>query len=148
MNCPYCTHTETSVVDIRKSEGGIVNRRRRECEKCGKRFTTYERTELLTITVIKKDGRKEPFNREKIVSGIRKACEKRPVTEDRIQEVADDIERKIRRRKSTEIQSREIGEIVMKRLKTLDAVAYVRFASVYREFDDVKKFKDEIKSIT
>ena len=143
MKCPYCQGNELKVVDKRNASDLI--RRRRECISCEKRFTTYEKIEGIDITVIKKDGRREPFNREKLVKGIAVACEKRPVTSEAIKEVADCIEASIRKRKSTEIKSGAIGEIVVRKLRALDEVAYMRFASVYRSFDNIKAFEQEIK---
>jgi transcriptional repressor NrdR len=144
MQCPYCTHNTTSVLDSRVSEEAI--RRRRECDSCSKRFTTYERVELLDLAVVKKDGRREPFDRQKLVRGIMRACEKRPVTTERIKRVVDEVELAVRQHK-TEIPSRKVGELVMAKLKTLDAVAYVRFASVYRRFTDASQFAEEVAKL-
>ena len=142
MKCPYCENEDTKVVDKRDSEG--FTRRRRECLKCEKRFTTYERPEI-NLVIIKKDGRREQFDREKVKSGIVKACEKRPVSMEAIEDVIDDIEIKLRKMNSTEIPSSKIGELIMKKLFKLDEVAYIRFASVYRSFDSPKEFEKEVK---
>ena len=147
MKCPYCGDTETKVVDKRETGEFEATRRRRECLKCEKRFTTYERVENLNLIVIKKSGEKEPFDKEKIRKGILKACEKRPVTLEQIDKMVDKIEGEIRKLKTTEIKSEQIGKKVISALKKLDKVAYLRFASVYRSFDDVKDFEKEIKEI-
>jgi transcriptional repressor NrdR len=145
MRCPYCFNEDTKVVDKRDSKDST--RRRRECLKCEKRFTTYERTEL-SLVVIKKDGRKEEFSREKLKKGLLLACEKRPnINEEDIEEIVDIIEAKLMRRTSNEIDSRIIGEMVMKKLLKMDKVAYVRFATVYRSFGDVKDIEKELKMI-
>lgn len=146
MKCPFCSSTELKVIDKRESVDDS-NRRRRECLKCGKRFTTYERIEMVEITVIKKDGRREPFNRDKISRGITKACEKRPVSGETIQDVVDKIEAEILSSESTEIKSTNIGDLIMKYLKKLDEIAYIRFASVYREFKDLREFENELKTL-
>ncbi len=147
MRCPYCAHMETKVLDSRDAEDLAVTRRRRECEKCQKRFTTYERVEFLDLVVRKKDGKTEPFDRKKIESGIMKACEKRPISHEKIEETVDQIEREIRKKEGTEISSSEIGAMVMENLKKLDKVAYIRFASVYREFADLDEFETEVKKL-
>jgi len=147
MKCPYCGDTETKVVDKRETGEFEATRRRRECLKCEKRFTTYERVENLNLIVIKKSGEKEPFDKEKIRKGILKACEKRPVTLEQIDKMVDKIEGEIRKLKTTEIKSEQIGKKVISALKKLDKVAYLRFASVYRSFDDVKDFEREIREI-
>lgn len=147
MKCPFCENTETKVVDKRETEEFDTTRRRRECLKCEKRFTTYERIEGLNLSIIKKDGRKEPFNKEKIRNGILKACEKRAITLEQIDNIVDKIECELRKLKTTEIKSEKIGEKVINALKKLDKVAYLRFASVYRRFDDIKDFEKEIKEI-
>lgn len=147
MKCPYCTHSETKVVDKRETAEFDVTRRRRECLKCEKRFTTYERIERVDLSIVKKDGRNEPFDKEKIRSGVLKACEKRPVTLEQIDKLIDNIEIDLRKLKSIEIKSEKIGEKVISALKKLDKVAYLRFASVYRGFEDVKDFEKEIKEI-
>ncbi|OGW59403.1 MAG: transcriptional regulator NrdR [Nitrospirae bacterium RBG_16_64_22] len=145
MNCPFCSHVEDKVVDSRTSKDGAAIRRRRECLKCGKRFTTYERVEDILPMVVKKDGRREPFDRGKILSGLKKACEKRPVSVERLEEVVGEIEASLQDRTEKEIPSSEVGEAIMRKLHDLDPVAYVRFASVYREFKDVNQFMDELK---
>lgn len=147
MKCPYCDHSETKVLDSRDAEDLELTRRRRECEKCGKRFTTYERVEMLDLFVIKKGGHKEKFARDKLLSGIRKACVKLPVTEEQVEELVDAVERDLRRRASTEIPSSKLGELVLKRLKKVNEIAYIRFASVYRSFDDLDTFVKEVKAL-
>ena len=146
MNCPYCNHIESKVTDSRDT-GNISIRRRRECLKCGKRFTTYEYIELSPLYVIKKDGRREKFDRNKIKNGITKALEKRPVSHERIEEIVDSIEDKIRRCGKEEIETSLIGEYVMDALKEVDHVGYIRFASVYRSFADVTSFEKEVKNL-
>ena len=148
MKCPYCSHFDTAVLDSRDSEDLATIRRRRECLKCEKRFTTYERIEMIDLVIIKKDGSRQNFSREKLLNGIRKATEKRPVSTDDIERSVDAIERELRRKDNTDIPSRTLGEIVMRKLKMLDKVAYIRFASVYRSFEDVESFKEEIKNLT
>lgn len=147
MKCPYCLNDDTKVIDKRETEDLAVTRRRRECLKCGKRFTTYERVEIVDFEVVKKDGKREQFSREKLKSGIARACEKRPVSHEAIDLMVDRIEAELRKKDKTEVSSKEIGEIVMKKLKQIDKVAYIRFASVYREFDDIDSFKKEISSL-
>lgn len=147
MNCPFCNSSKTRVVDKREVGSGTITRRRRECQDCGKRFTTYERVENIDIYVIKKDGRREPYDRNKLRIGICKACEKRPISQDKIDEIVDNIEGSLRRLRSIEVRSQEIGERVMEELKRLDKVAYIRFASVYREFADVTDFQKELKEL-
>lgn len=147
MKCPYCSHPETRVVDKRTSEDLTVARRRRECQKCTKRFTTYERLERIELKVEKKDGRIENYEREKIKSGILKATEKRPVTEEQIEALIDDIEERLLNRKSTQISTSDIGRMVLTRLKKLDKVAYLRFASVFLEFENLDEFKKEMKGL-
>ena len=147
MNCPYCQNFETKVTDSRDT-GTYTIRRRRECLKCNKRFTTYESIEMTPIYVIKKDGRREKFDRIKIRNGIIKALEKRPVGHDTIEELVDSVEEKIRRCGKEEIESSTIGEYVMDLLKKTDKVAYIRFASVYRSFTDVSSFEKEVKNLT
>ncbi len=148
MKCPYCFSDDSTVLESRESEEGNVLRRRRECVKCKKRFTTYERIENIDLKVVKKDGRKENFSREKIVAGISKACEKRPVQPEQIERLVDEIEMRLLNRKSTEISSSDIGRLVLTRLKKLDKVAYLRFASVFLEFGSVEEFRREIKEIS
>lgn len=147
MKCPYCAHEENQVLDSRDSEDLSAVRRRRECLKCSKRFTTYERVDTVDIFIIKKDGRREQFDRSKLLAGIKTACEKRPISMDTIEETVDEIEQNLRRRKTTEIPSKAIGEIVIRRLKALDKVAYIRFASVYRSFEDVESFEKEVQNL-
>ncbi len=145
MRCPYCGNNDTKVLDSRESAD--ITRRRRECLRCEKRFTTFERVEQVEIGVIKKDKRREAFDREKVKKGISRACEKRPVTIEQIEKVVKEIESKVRGYRSTQINSKVIGEEISKALKKLDKVAYIRFASVYREFKDVDEFKKELRSL-
>jgi transcriptional repressor NrdR len=147
VKCPFCDDVEDKVVDSRMAKEGEVIRRRRECLSCKRRYTTYERVEETMPVVVKKDGRREPFDRSKIVAGLKKACEKRPISMATIEAVADRIEKRIQELGETEIDSPLIGEEVMKELSQLDQVAYVRFASVYREFKDIDQFMDEIKAL-
>jgi len=147
MRCPYCGFSETKVLDSRESEDSDVTRRRRECEKCSKRFTTYERVEMLGLRVIKKNGNIEGFERDKVLKGALKACEKRPIKMEKIEKLVDEVESELRKNETTEIPSKVIGELVMEKLKKLDKVAYVRFASVYKEFTDLKSFETELKKI-
>jgi transcriptional repressor NrdR len=147
VKCPFCDEIEDKVVDSRMAKEGEVIRRRRECLGCKRRYTTYERIEESLPMVVKKDGRREPFDRNKILSGIKKACEKRPISIATIEAVTDKIEKAIQEMGETEVQSRSIGEEVMKALHELDQVAYVRFASVYREFKDIDQFMEELKSL-
>ena len=147
MKCPYCFHDETKVVDKRETEDLDVTRRRRECLKCEKRFTTYERVEGLDLIIIKKDGRRENFDREKLKKGIIKACEKRPVSYEQIDDFMDKLESELRKLKSKEIPSKIIGEKVIQGLKKLDKIAYIRFASVYKEFEDLEKFEEELEKL-
>lgn len=145
MKCPYCSDTKLKVTDKRSSPGGI--RRRRECLKCKKRFTTYEKVEKTGLYVIKKDGKREKFNREKLEKGIERAFEKRPISQEKITKMINEIEEQIRKKGKKEIKSSIIGDLVSKKIKRLDKVAYIRFASVYRDFEDVKDFKKEIKEL-
>jgi len=147
MKCPFCENTDTKVIDSRPTEEGHAIRRRRECENCGKRFTTYEKIEEMLLMVIKKDGRREAFDRTKILSGIIKACEKRTVPMAEIEKVVDEIERGLNNTLEKEIESTFIGELIMEQLKKIDEVAYVRFASVYRQFTDVNTFVAEIEKL-
>lgn len=147
MKCPFCDEIEDKVVDSRTAKEGEVIRRRRECLGCKRRFTTYERIEEILPMVVKKDGRREPFDRNKILAGLTKACEKRPISTATIDAVTDRIEKRIQEMGETEIPSRTIGEELMKELHQLDQVAYVRFASVYREFKDIDQFMDELKTL-
>ena len=147
MKCPFCGHHEDKVVDSRASSDGASIRRRRECLDCGKRFTTYEHVEEQPLMVVKKDGRREPFDRHKLLAGLVKACEKRPVSMDDLEQLVDELERELSQQFEREVPSREVGERVMKKLHALDPVAYVRFASVYREFKDVEQFMRELKDL-
>ncbi len=147
MKCPFCGYKEDKVVDSRSTAEESAVRRRRECLKCGKRFTTYEYVEEVSLMVIKKDGRREPFDRKKILSGIIKACEKRPVSIEKMEDVLTQVERAIQKKSDREISASRIGELVMEKLKSLDDVAYVRFASVYRQFKDVGQFMQELKDM-
>jgi transcriptional repressor NrdR len=147
MKCPFCPRNDSKVIDSRLSKDGLIIRRRRECEGCGKRFTTYERVEEPLPAVVKKDGRREPFDRAKIAAGIKKACEKRPVSTETIDSVVDRIERWALEYGEPEIPSKAIGERVMKELHALDEVAYVRFASVYRSFKDIGEFMNELSEL-
>jgi transcriptional repressor NrdR len=145
MRCPFCTSTNTQVLESRVVEEGVVVRRRRECLKCGKRFTTYERTKGTALWVIKKDGRREPFEKEKIKRGILRAVEKRPLSMDLVADIVDGIEREMLRKEKEEVSSKAIGRAVLKRLKKVDKVAWLRFASVYLEFEDLEDFARAIK---
>jgi transcriptional repressor NrdR len=147
MRCPFCGYKEDKVVDSRATAEESAVRRRRECLKCGKRFTTYEYVEEVSLMVIKKDSRREPFDRKKLLAGIMKACEKRPVSMERMEEIVIGVERAIQRKSDREVNSRDIGELIMEKLRTLDDVAYVRFASVYRQFKDVSQFMKELKTM-
>lgn len=146
MKCPYCGNTDTRVIDSRPVEETNSIRRRRSCDECGKRFTTYEKVETIPLIVIKKDNNREQYERVKIERGILRACYKRPVSADEIKKAVDAVELEIFNREEKEIPSSDIGEVIMDKLKELDPVAYVRFASVYREFKDVNTFMDELKS--
>lgn len=145
MRCPFCDYENSRVLDSRPANEGRTIRRRRECEKCGRRFTTYERVEESPLVVVKKDGRREMFDRGKLLSGLVKACEKRPVPIEKLENLTYNIEKTLRNRMELEVNSREIGELVMDWLRQEDEVAYVRFASVYREFQDVHSFMKELK---
>lgn len=147
MRCPNCHYKNTKVTDSRPIEEGKSIRRRRECEKCGQRFTTFERMEELPLIVVKKDGMRQEFSREKLTRGIIRACEKRPVPIETIEEIALEVEKELRGIGSSEVNSQEVGELVMERLSKVDEVAYVRFASVYRQFKDVSVFLDELKDL-
>ena len=148
MKCPYCGKLDSRVIDSRLSRTELEIRRRRECQACLRRFTTYEKVEDVPVMIIKKDGRRENFARGKILTGIQKACEKRAISIDQMEGVVDDIERDLRDNNEKEVASRELGEKIMKRLHAMDDVAYVRFASVYREFKDVDDFINELKRLT
>ena len=145
MKCPFCGELNSRVIDSRPAEGSI--RRRRQCESCGKRFTTYEKIETIPMMVVKKDNTREPYDRSKIEAGLVRACHKRPVSVDRINELVDEVENEVMNRDRKEISTREVGELVMSKLRDLDDVAYVRFASVYREFKDVETFLREIEKL-
>ena len=145
MRCPFCDHAESKVIDSRESKNGLCIRRRRECLECEKRFTTYEKIEEIPYMVIKKDGKRQRFDSQKLLQGLLKACEKRPVPLSKLEEIVDEIEANLQDRADKEIAASEIGRLVMEKLKVLDKVAYVRFASVYREFKDVLEFKKELE---
>lgn len=147
MRCPICNFDDTKVVDTRIQQEGLAIRRRRECEKCGFRFSTVEEVELLDTIVVKRDGGREPYVKEKLLAGLRKALEKRSVTEAALQNLLGLVERDIQKLRQREVKSSEIGEIVMERLRTFDKVAYIRFASVYRQFEDVETFERELQSL-
>lgn len=147
MRCPFCKRDDSKVLDSRESAEGTVTRRRRECLGCHKRFTTYERVEELMPLVVKKDGRREPYDREKLISGLQKAVEKRPVSMDQLEALVAEVEARVLERGEKEVASSVIGEEVMRRLRALDQVAYVRFASVYRSFRDIEEFMDELKGL-
>ncbi len=147
MKCPFCSHENTRVIDSRPAEDNNSIRRRRVCDECGKRFTTYEKIETIPLIIIKKDNNREAYDRAKIEAGVLRACHKRPVSAQQITTLVDEVENEIFNREEREIPSGTIGELVMNKLKDLDAVAYVRFASVYREFKDVNTYMDELKSV-
>ena len=147
MKCPFCSHENTRVIDSRPAEDNNSIRRRRVCDECGKRFTTYEKIETIPLIIIKKDNNREAYDRSKIEAGVLRACHKRPVSAQQITTLVDEVENEIFNREEREIPSGTIGELVMNKLKDLDAVAYVRFASVYREFKDVNTFMEELKSV-
>jgi transcriptional repressor NrdR len=147
LRCPFCSYEESKVIDSRPAENGTIVRRRRECIECKRRFTTYEKLESVPLVVIKKNGERQTYARNKILSGILKACEKRPISADAIENLLDIIEYKILTTYDKEIQSKDIGEIVIDELKKIDEIAYVRFASVYRQFKDINTFMDELKSM-
>ena len=147
MRCPFCNHAKTKVVDKREIAKLNANRRRRECLKCKRRFTTYERLQCQGFVVVKRDNRREPFDRKKLITGLMKACEKRPVSQDKIEEIASSIENRLLTKGRKEIKSSTIGEMVMRALRKLDAIAYIRFASVYREFGNIDTFEEELKKL-
>jgi len=147
MKCPYCGTDDTKVIDSRPAEENNAIRRRRQCEKCNKRFTTYERVDMIPITVIKRDGTREIFDKAKLQNGIMKSCNKRPVTAQQIQKLVDDIENTLAGSGEREVESKQLGNMVIERLKDLDEVAYVRFASVYRQFKDINSFIDELEKM-
>ncbi len=144
MKCPYCNGDESKVVDSRSTEDNIAIRRRRECLKCNKRYTTYEKIEYIQLSVVKRDLTREVFNRDKIINGIIRACEKRPISRNDIEKIVNYIEKELNNNMTTEITSEDVGEMVLNMLKDIDEVAYVRFASVYRKFDDINSFMEEI----
>jgi transcriptional repressor NrdR len=147
LKCPYCSYEESKVVDSRSTEDDMAIRRRRECLKCAKRYTTYEKIDDIPILVIKKDSRREYFNKSKIISGLMKACQKRPVSRMQIEAIANDVEKQLSNQMLTEVKSDYVGEMIMENLKNIDEVAYVRFASVYRQFKDINTFMEEIKNL-
>ena len=147
MKCPFCSHENTRVIDSRPAEDNNSIRRRRVCDECGKRFTTYEKVETIPLIIIKKDNNRETYDRSKIEAGVLRACHKRPISAGQIERLVDDVETEVFKREEKEISSETIGEYVMEKLKGLDMVAYVRFASVYREFKDVNTFMDELKKV-
>jgi transcriptional repressor NrdR len=147
MKCPYCEHSESKVIDSRESKNGLRIRRRRECLACKKRFTTYEKVEEIPYMIIKKDGQRQPFDSQKLLRGLLKACEKRPVPLAKLEEIVEEVESLLQEQSEKEMKASVIGQFMMKRLKKLDKVAYVRFASVYREFKDVAEFKQELESL-
>lgn len=147
MKCPYCGYNESKVVDSRPTVEEAAIRRRRECERCAKRFTTYEKIEEMPLIIVKKDGSRESYQRNKMLNGILRACEKRPISVSTIEETADEIEKELYNSMEKEIDSKKIGEMVMSRLKELDDVAYVRFASVYRQFKDINIFLEELNKL-
>jgi len=147
LRCPFCQSDETKVLDSRQIEGGTAIRRRRECDVCSKRFTTYEKYEEFQLIVVKKDGRREPFSHQKLLAGLLKACEKRPVSTEQLEEIVSDIERQLRDVNEREVPSELIGEAVINKLFETDEIAYIRFASVYRQFKDIQKFMEELDQI-
>jgi transcriptional repressor NrdR len=147
MKCPHCGYEEDKVVDSRAAQDGRAVRRRRECLKCKERFTTYEYIESVTLTVIKSDHRREPFDRQKLIHGMKLACNKRPVSEKKVESIADEIEARLQELSKNEVTTTFIGELVMEKLKEVDEIAYVRFASVYRKFQDKAEFLEELKKL-
>ena len=147
MRCPYCFNEDTQVIDSRETEDQAAVRRRRECSKCEKRFTTYERIEMQDLIVVKKDGSRQAFDRSKLIAGIRRACEKRPIPTEKIERAVDEIERDLRGMASTEVQSKVVGDLVMKKLREIDPVAYIRFASVYKSFKNLSAFERELDKL-
>jgi len=146
--CPFCGFDKTSVVDKREGIGGKTTRRRRACQKCGRRFTTFERAETLDLLIIKKDGKREMFDRAKLRSGILKSCEKRPISADDIEKAIDEVEAELRKENKDEVLSKKVGELVIRKLKKLDEIAYIRFASVYRQFADLSDFERELAKLS
>ena len=147
MRCPFCKEPDSRVIDSRAAEEGMTIRRRRECGKCGRRFTTYEVVERLPLMVVKRDGRREPFSRDKLLTGIIRSCDKRDISMEQITNFVPEIEHEIRNRTEPEVPSEKVGEIVMEHLKDFDEVAYIRFASVYRKFDDITNFIEELETL-
>ena len=148
MICPFCAHQETKVVDKREGTDGKITRRRRECLKCARRFTTFERAETLDLLVIKKDGKREVFDRVKLRGGIIKSCEKRPISAQEVEKILDEVEADLRKKNVNEVSSKKIGELVIRRLKKIDEIAYIRFASVYRQFPDLSDFEKELAMLS
>jgi transcriptional repressor NrdR len=147
MKCIFCGHLESKVVDSRSAEDGTSIRRRRECLECGGRFTSYERVENIPLIVVKKDLTRQPFNRDKLLNGLLRACEKRPISIGQLEKIVDEVEEVVRNSLAREVTTTEIGELVMDRLKTIDEISYVRFASVYRQFKDINSFMEELKKL-
>ncbi|MCF7916989.1 MAG: transcriptional regulator NrdR [Candidatus Omnitrophica bacterium] len=147
MKCPYCNFNEDKVVDSRLTSEGSAIRRRRECNSCGRRFTTYEYVEKTPLMVVKKDGRREPFNQQKVLDGLIKACEKRAISVEKLEKIVSEIEIKLQKKFEQEVDSNHIGELVMEKLSKIDDVAYVRFASVYRQFKDINQFLRELREV-
>ncbi len=147
MKCPYCNYEETQVIDSRDTENLETTRRRRECTKCSRRFTTYERVEEADIVVVKKDGSRERYQRQKLLNGILRACEKRQIPLEKIEKIVDEVESDLRKRDTVEVDSKTIGRIAMRKLRSLDKVAFLRFASVYLEFDDIERFQEELEKL-
>ena len=147
MKCPYCNYEETQVIDSRDTENLETTRRRRECTKCNRRFTTYERVEEADIVVVKKDGSRERYQRQKLLNGMLEACEKRQIPLEKIEKIVDEVESDLRKRDTVEVDSKTIGRIAMRKLRSLDKVAFLRFASVYLEFDDIERFQEELEKL-
>lgn len=147
MRCPFCQHPDSDVIDTRKLNGGESIRRRRKCASCGKRFTTYERVESVSLTVVKKNGEREPYDREKIMRGVRTACYRRPVSAQQLEALANDVETELMSRDEQEVPSTTIGDIIMHKLREVDEVAYIRFASVYRSFTDLGKLREAVDEL-
>ncbi len=147
MKCPYCHNNSDKVIDSRETQEGVSIRRRRECTSCGKRFTTYEYIEKVPLMVVKKDGRREPFNREKILNGLMRACQKRPISMERLDQLVSEVESSIQKKFDQEVAAEHVGELVIEKLSQIDEIAYVRFASVYRQFKDVNQFMKELRDV-
>ena len=147
MRCPFCSSRDTRVIDKRDADDVAMTRRRRECQQCNARFTTYERPEMSTLMIVKKDGRRQPFNREKLRASIQTACTKRPISAETIERLVDGIEAELRGRDTLEVPSSVLGDVVVERLRSVDQVAYIRFASVYRQFADISSFEDELRKL-